>query len=94
MAPISTRPIASDRVKSNVERERAKVNQLFLTSGEKATIPDAHKLTAYGLFQAGGEYFDHLRSWRTKDSYVKRTLLTQSSEKANLRRTIAEAVAA
>jgi phage/plasmid-like protein (TIGR03299 family) len=89
---VSASPIASDRVKENVERERAKINALFLKTGEKATIPDAHKLTAYGLYQAGGEYFDHLRNYRTKDSYVKRTLLTASSEKANLRRTISEAV--
>lgn len=90
---ITRNPIASDRVKENVERERAKINSLFFATGEKATIPDAHKLTAYGMFLAGGEYFDHLRNYRTKDSYVKRTLLTNSSEKANLRKTIRESLA-
>lgn len=85
----SSNPIASDRVKSNVESERAKVNALFLGQ----TIPEAHALTGYGLYLAGSEYFDHVRSYRTKDSYVKRTLLNTSSEKNALRATIAEAVA-
>lgn len=80
----------SSRVLTNVEAERAKVNGLFFGS----TIPEAHKLTAYGLFLAGGEYFDHLRGYRTQDSYVKRTLLTKSSEKTNLRKTIQEALVA
>ena len=70
--------------------ERAKVNGLFFGP----TIPEAHKLTAYGLWLAGGEYFDHLRNFRSKDSYVKRTLLTTSSEKTNLRKTISEALVA
>jgi phage/plasmid-like protein (TIGR03299 family) len=79
----------SARVITNVEAERAKVNGLFFGP----TIPDAHELTAYGLWLAGSEYFDHLRNFRSQDSYVKRTLLTTSSEKANLRKTISEALA-
>lgn len=79
---------ASDRVKDNVERERAKINGLFFGP----TVPEAHRLTAYGLWVAGGEYFDHLRNYRSVDSYVKRTLLTDSREKASLRGTIAEAL--
>jgi len=88
-AKVSKGVNVSVRVANNVERERAKVNGLFFGP----TIPEAHKLTAYGLFLAGGEYFDHLRNYKTKDSYVKRTLLTASSEKANLRKTITEALA-
>ena len=90
---ISRGTNVSDRVKDNVERERAKVNALFLAPEAKATIPEAHKLTGYGLMLAGGEYFDHLRNSRSKDSYVKRTLLNNSPEKGALRKTIAEAVA-
>jgi phage/plasmid-like protein (TIGR03299 family) len=80
----------TDRVRNNVEEERAKINALFLGN----TIPESHGLTGYGLFLAGTEYFDHLRDYRSKESYVRRTLLTQSSEKNALRATIAEAVAA
>lgn len=83
----------SDRVKANVEAERAKVNALFLAPEAKSTIPEAHKLTGYGLMLAGGEYFDHLRNSRSKESYVKRTLLNTSPEKGALRKTIAEAAA-
>ena len=72
--------------RSAVVRRRAKVNSLFFGP----TIPDAHKLTGYGLFQAGVEYFDHLRAYRSKESYVKRTLLTNNPAKATLTRTIRE----
>lgn len=87
---VSTSAAASDRVKSNIEAERAKINGLFFGS----TIPEEHALTGYGLFLAGGEYFDHLRAFRSKDSYVKRTLLTDNPAKANLAKTIREVVAA
>lgn len=87
---VSRSPVASERVKNNVETERAKVNSLFFGP----TIPEAHRLTGYGLFQAGGEYFDHLRAFRSQDSYVKRTLLTDNPAKINLTRTIREVVAA
>jgi phage/plasmid-like protein (TIGR03299 family) len=80
----------SDRVRNNVDRERTKVLSLFM--GE--TIPDAHALTGYGLFLAGGEYFDHLRNFHNQDSYVRRTLLTNNPAKANLRKTIQEALVA
>ena len=88
---ISTTSAAvSDRVKNNLEGERAKINSLFFGP----TIPEAHALTGYGLHLAGVEYFDHLRAFRTKDSYVKRTLLADNPAKASLTRTIRELVAA
>lgn len=80
----------SQRVKDNVERERGKALSLFMGD----TIPEAHALTGYGLFLAGVEYFDHLRNYRSQDSYVKRTLLSHSPEKASLRKTIQEALVA
>lgn len=91
---VSKADNVSQRVKDNLERERTKVLGLFMQDPAKTTIPASHALTGYGLFLAGGEYFDHLRNYRSKDSYVKRTLLNHSSEKANLRRTVMEAVAA
>jgi phage/plasmid-like protein (TIGR03299 family) len=87
---VSLSAATSTRVKNNIESERAKVNSLFFGP----TIPDAHKLTAYGLHCAGVEYFDHLRNHRSKDSYVKRTLLTDNPAKASLVRTIRDLVAA
>jgi len=87
---LSNSPATTDRVKSNIEAERAKVNALFMGQ----TIPEGHVLTGYGLHLAGVEYFDHLRAYRSQDSYVKRTLLTDNPAKANLVKTIREVVAA
>lgn len=87
---LSTSAATSDRVKNNIEGERAKVNSLFFGP----TIPEAHKLTGYGLFQAGTEYFDHLRAFRSNSSYIKRTLLASNPAKAALSRTIREVVKA
>lgn len=87
---LSTNEATSKRVKNNIEGERAKINALFMGP----TIPEAHNLTAYGLHLAGVEYFDHLRGYRSQDSYVKRTLLTDNPAKAALIKTIREVVAA
>lgn len=87
---VSLNAAASKRVKDNIERERIKVLSTFMSP----TIPEEHTLTGYGLFQAGVEYFDHLRAYRSKDSYVKRTLLADNPAKASLQRTISEVVAA
>jgi phage/plasmid-like protein (TIGR03299 family) len=87
---VSKSATVSDRVKNNIETERAKINSLFFGQ----TIPVHHQLTGYGLFLAGGEYFDHLRNYRSQDSYVKRTLLTNNPAKANLANTVRQLVAA
>jgi phage/plasmid-like protein (TIGR03299 family) len=87
---LSSNAATSDRVKSNIEAERAKINSLFFGQ----TIPEVHTLTGYGLHLAGVEYFDHLRAYRSKDSYVKRTLLSDNPAKASLKRTILELAAA
>jgi phage/plasmid-like protein (TIGR03299 family) len=88
--PVSLRADTSERVKNNIERERAKILSLFMGP----TIPEAHRLTGYGLYQGGVEYFDHLRNFRSQDSYVKRTLLADNPAKAQLASTIRELVAA
>lgn len=87
---LSKSASTTDRVKNNIEGERAKINSLFFGN----TIPEAHALTGYGLHLAGVEYFDHLRAFRSKDSYVKRTLLADNPAKASLTRTIRDLVAA
>lgn len=87
---VSRSAASSDRVKNNVEAERAKINSLFFGP----TIPEAHVLTGYGLHLAGVEYFDHLRNFRSQDSYVKRTLLTDNPAKTALAKTIREVAVA
>lgn len=83
---VSKSSTVSERVKANIEGERVKVLSLFMGR----TIPEAHTLTGYGLWLAGGEYFDHLRAYRSKDSYVRRTLLSDNPAKASLAKTIRE----
>lgn len=87
---LSQNSATSTRVKNNIEKARTDVLSLFMGP----TIPEDHRLTGYGLFQAGTEYFDHLRAYRSKESYVKRTLLTDNPAKASLRKTIRDLVAA
>jgi hypothetical protein len=66
------------------------VRRLFDPSN--ASIPEAHKLTAYGLRLAGVEYLDHLRGFRNDNTYVGRQLLRQEPAKAKLGRLIEEVV--
>ncbi len=87
--PVTASTVASKRVQTNVSNERAKISKLFFGR----TIPEAHNLTAYGLHLAGVEYFDHLRAFRSPESYVKRTLLTDNPAKASLVHTIDKLVA-
>jgi phage/plasmid-like protein (TIGR03299 family) len=87
---VSQNPNASKTVKTNIEQERKKILNLFMGT----TIPEDHSLTGYGLLLAGGEYFDHLRAYRSKDTYVNRTLLKDNPAKASLVKTIREVVAA
>lgn len=87
---LSQSASTSVRVKNNIEAERAKINALFFGQ----TIPQTHALTGYGLHLAGVEYFDHLRRFQSKDSYVRRTLLTENPAKASLTKTIRELVTA
>ncbi len=76
----------SVRVQNNVERAEAAVNALF----DGPTIPEAHKLTGFGLFQAGVEYADHVRAAQTPASAVGRSLLRDEPVKARLPKLIHE----
>lgn len=87
---LSSNAATSDRVKNNLHAEKSKIEKLFFGP----TIPEAHALTGYGLHLAGVEYFDHLRNFRSHDSYVRRTLLQNNPAKANLTRTIRELITA
>lgn len=80
----------SHRVQTNVENATLAV--LNLLNGP--TIPEAHRDTAYGLFQAGVEYLDHVRSARSDDSRVGRSLLRDEPAKARLPKLVREIAAA
>jgi len=58
--PMPPQALVSERVVRNVEHGQAVVRNPF----QEPTIPEPHKLTAYGLRLAGVEYVDHLRGYR------------------------------
>ena len=82
--------VYSPKVQRNAEEARDKVLALF----NGPTIPEAHKLTGYGLLLAGGEYLDHVRKYQSKETYVGRTLLRDEPAKARLPKLIRDLVAA
>ena len=49
-------------------------NSVWEIVNESPTVPDDQRRTAYGLWQAGVEYLDHLRAFRTPETYFKRTV--------------------
>lgn len=63
--------VISDRVRSNIDRDRGRMRRTF----DSPTIPEFHRNTGYGLLLAGVEYLDHLRNFRNQNTYITRTLL-------------------
>lgn len=69
--------VTSDRVKGNIERERQKLKAVY----ESVTVAPHHG-TALGLVDAAVEYLDHLRGYRSKDTYFGRQMLRTEPLKA------------
>lgn len=82
--------IISDRVLDNILDARQNLRMIF----ESPTIPDEHRHTAYGLFNAGIEYLDHIRTYRNHSTYLGRTLLKDEPLKRRLIPLIRELVKA
>jgi phage/plasmid-like protein (TIGR03299 family) len=80
----------SARVQTNVENATASVLGLF----NGPTIPEEHRLTAYGLHQAGVEYLDHVRKAQSDATRVGRSLLRDEPAKARLTPLIRDIVSA
>jgi len=78
----------SARVQNNVEKAEKAALALFDT----VTIPEDHKFTGFGLYQAGVEYLDHVRKAQSADSRVGRSLLRDEPAKARLPKLINEIV--
>lgn len=68
--PMPPAGIITDRVVKNVEMSRSKLRALFASP---TTFDVAH--TAYGLVQAAGEYLDHVRTARTWETRLNRSLM-------------------
>jgi phage/plasmid-like protein (TIGR03299 family) len=70
--------IPVDERQFNIDRARPVFRSLYLDS---ATTEGARG-SGYGLVHAAGEYLDHVRSYRSHDSYLGRTLLRPEPLKA------------
>jgi phage/plasmid-like protein (TIGR03299 family) len=69
--PAENAVAVSPRVQDNVDKARARFKQLY---EESATCADVAG-TAYGLIQASTEYLDHVRAYRSADTYLGRSIL-------------------
>jgi phage/plasmid-like protein (TIGR03299 family) len=68
---------SSERVRDNAVTAAAQIKGILTGP----TTSDAHRTSAYGLWQATGEYLDHLRAYKNTDTYVRRTLFTPEGGK-------------
>jgi phage/plasmid-like protein (TIGR03299 family) len=68
--PMPPAGLVTDRVARNVEEARAALRLIF-----ESTTTDHVAGTAYGLVQAAGEYLDHVRTARSWETRLNRTLI-------------------
>jgi len=67
--PMPPESVISDRVVANVDEARAQIRAIL-----DGVTCEGIAFTAYGLVQAAGEYLDHVRRYRTRATYLQRTL--------------------
>ena len=65
--------ILSKTVRKNIDDARFKVYEIL--NGDTGTISEAHRRTAYGLWQTGIEYVDHYRKCHSPETYFRRNIL-------------------
>ena len=68
--PMPPQDLVTDRVARNVEEARKALRLLF-----DSTTNEQIAGTAYGLVQAAGEYLDHVRTARSWETKLNRTLI-------------------
>jgi len=87
--PEPPETMITDRVARNIEQARAAVRGI-LASQTTEGVSD----TAYGLVQAAGEYLDHVRTARSWETRLNRTLIRPEPLKARALTLVREVVAA
>jgi phage/plasmid-like protein (TIGR03299 family) len=87
--PMPPAGLVTDRVARNVEEAR---NAVRLVLQSKTTEPVSG--TAYGLMQAAGEYLDHVRTARSWETRLNRTLIRPEPLKHRALTLIREVVSA
>lgn len=70
--------VISDRVAKNIDEARDAVWQCLYSKTVNVEI----RGTGYALIQAAGEYLDHLRGYKSRETYLGRTLLKPEPLKA------------
>lgn len=88
--PAPPQGVISDRVAKNIDEARDAVWQCLYSKTVNVEI----RGTGYALVQAAGEYLDHIRGFRNRETYLGRTLLKPEPLKARavkLVRELAEA---
>lgn len=70
--------VVSDRVRKNVETARTTFKSLYFDS----VTTEAHRGTALGLLDTAVEWSDHVRGYRSRDTYMSRTMLRPEPLKA------------
>lgn len=77
---------ASERTRASRLERQATFMRLYNDSPTCNELPT----TAYKLIQAAGEYVDHLRPFRSPDTYLARTMFSNEPIKGNLVRRVRE----
>jgi len=81
---VAVQALTSERVKTNIATAKRELRNIL----NGPTTPEAHRNTAWGVWNASVEYLDWIRGTRGKDqrtkseSYVQRTLLSPNAAKA------------
>jgi phage/plasmid-like protein (TIGR03299 family) len=83
--PINPGAIHSSRVITNWENARARFTQAYNSATNETLIG-----TGLGLLNTATEYADHLRGYRSKDTYITRTILRPEPMKAQALKIIRE----
>lgn len=76
-SPEENGEVISDRVRNNVAVARKAFNDLYMES----PTCDGHRGTALGVIDAAVEWLDHVRGFRTQESYLGRTILRPEAAK-------------
>lgn len=74
--------------------QRQERQSMFLKLYNESMTTDDIRGTAYGLVQAAGEYLDHMRPFKSRDTYLARTMLRPEPIKSNAVKLIRELAAA
>lgn len=87
--PMPPETMITGRVARNVEEARAAVRGIL-----NGVTTDGVSYTAYGLVQAAGEYLDHIRAARTRETKLGRTLIRPEPGKHRAMEIVKDLVAA